>query len=83
MKKLLLTLAAVGAIVTASAAVADLSKVWNVPVENAYKSEAKEWNAPVAVDAEGNVIATGAFTEDFTIAGANLEAIGTSAYVVI
>lgn len=82
MKKLLLTLAAVGAIVTASAAVADLSKVWNVPVENAYKAEAKEWNAPVAVDAEGNVIATGAFTEDLTIAGANLEAIGTSAYVV-
>lgn len=82
MKKLLLTLAAVGAIVTASAAVADLSKVWNTPVENAYKAEAKEWNAPVAVDAEGNVIATGAFTEDFTIAGANLEAIGTSAYVV-
>lgn len=82
MKKLLLTLAAAGAIVTASAAVTDLTKVWSASAENSYKAEAKEWNAPVAVDAEGNMIATGAFTEDFTIAGANLEAIGSSAYVV-
>lgn len=82
MKKLLLSFAAACAVTAASAAVADLTKVWEKPVENAYKSTAKAWNAPVAVDAAGNVIATGAFTEDLTIAGATLEAVGTSAYVV-
>ena len=82
MKKLLLSFAAACAVTAASAAVADLTKVWEKPVENAYKSTAKAWNAPVAVDAAGNVIATGAFTEDLKIAGATLEAVGTSAYVV-
>lgn len=82
MKKLLLSFAAACVVTAASAAVADLTKVWEKPVENAYEADAKAWNAPVAVDAAGNVIATGAFTEDLTIAGATLEAVGTSAYVV-
>lgn len=82
MKKLLLSFAAACVVTAASAAVADLTKVWEKPVENAYKADAKAWNAPVAVDAAGNVIATGAFTEELTIAGATLEAVGTSAYVV-
>ncbi|MDE5594710.1 MAG: hypothetical protein K2I89_03960 [Muribaculaceae bacterium] len=82
MKKLLLSFAAACVVTAASAAVADLTKVWEKPVENAYKADAKAWNAPVAVDAAGNVIATGAFTEDLTIAGSTFEATGTSAYVV-
>lgn len=82
MKKLLLSFAAACAVTAASAAVADLTKVWEKPVENAFKASDKVWNAPVAVDAAGNVIATGAFTEDLTIAGSKLEAVGTSAYVV-
>lgn len=81
MKKLLLTLAA-ACVLSAPAADATLNKVWSASTENAFKAEEKAWNAPVAVDASGNVIAAGAFTEDFAVAGATLEAIGTSAYVI-
>ncbi|MDE6369848.1 MAG: hypothetical protein K2K94_11510 [Muribaculaceae bacterium] len=82
MKKFLLTLAAACAVTAASAAVDDLTKVWEHSIENAYTADAKAWNAPLAIDADGNVIATGAFTKDFTIAGFDFEAIGTSAYVI-
>ncbi|MDE5554618.1 MAG: hypothetical protein K2J10_05485 [Muribaculaceae bacterium] len=82
MKKFLLTLAAACAVTAASAAVDDLTKAWEHSIENAYAADAKAWNAPLAIDSDGNVIATGAFTEDFTIAGFDFEAIGTSAYVV-
>lgn len=80
MKKILLSLMA--ACVCLSSAAADLTQLWNKSTENAFKAENKQWNAPIAVDAVGNVIATGAFTEDFTLAGTSLEALGTSAYIV-
>ncbi len=82
MKKILLTLAAACAVTAASASVANLNQVWTSSVENAYKADAQVWNAKVALDADGNVIAAGSFTEDITLAGASLEAIGTSSYIV-
>ena len=81
MKKILLTFAAACAFSAATAAVADLTKVWQSSVENAFEAKDRVFNAPVAIDASGNVIATGAFSQDLTIAGSSLEAIGTSAYI--
>ncbi len=81
MKKILLTLAAVCAFGAADAAVADLSKTWSASVDNAFAAGNAVFNAPVALDAAGNVIATGAYNEDVTIAGTSLEAVGTSAYI--
>lgn len=82
MKKLLLFAVAACTVFGASAALADLTRVWQNPVNNTVASDSRVFNAPVAVDASGNVIATGAFTEDFSVAGSSLEAIGTSAYVI-
>lgn len=80
MKKILLPLLA--ACACFSAAAADFSQLWSKSAENAFTADNKQWNAPVTTDKAGNVIATGAFTEDFTLAGSSLEAIGTSAYIV-
>ncbi len=80
MKKILLTAFAAATVFGASAAT-ELTKVWQAPVENAWEEGSAVYNAPVALDSNGNLIATGAFSEDFTLAGTTLSAIGTSAYL--
>lgn len=79
-KLLLLSLAAV--CMTANAAVTDLTKVWTASTTDAFTAENKVWSSPMAIDAEGNVIAAGSFSQEFTIGDDLLEAIGTSAYIV-
>ncbi|MDE6853620.1 MAG: hypothetical protein K2J38_01035 [Muribaculaceae bacterium] len=79
MKKVLLTLLAAGAVAGASAA--NYESVWNTSVVNALEAGNTVFNAPVAVDALGRTIVTGAFTEDITLAGTTLSAVGTSAYI--
>ena len=79
MKKLLLSVFAASAVLGAQAA--DLSLLWDNTVSGAFDAGNSVFNAPVAVDANGNMIATGAFEHDVTIAGSTLAAVGTSAYV--
>ena len=79
MKKLLLSVFAASAVLGAQAA--DLSLLWDNTVSGAFDAGNSVFNAPDAVDANGNMIATGAFEHDVTIAGSTLAAVGTSAYV--
>lgn len=80
MKKLLLSVFAATA---AFAAYAAPTQVWTKSVDNAFSELSVEsYNAAVAVDTKGAVIATGAYTQDLSVAGATLEAVGTSAYIV-
>lgn len=79
MKKILLTLLAAGAVAGASAA--SYESAWSTSVANALEAGNSVFNAPVAVDAQGRTIVTGAFTEDITLAGTALSAVGTSAYI--
>jgi len=80
MKKILLSMFAACAVFGASAAATDLKPVWNKSVDNAFGSD-RVWNACVDVDAQGNVIAAGAFAADITIGSATLAPVGTSAYI--
>lgn len=80
MKKLLLSMLAACAVVGASAAVTDLKAVWNVSQECAPQ-DTMLWNAPVAVDAAGNLYGTGAFNKEFAPAGTTLTPVGTSAFI--
>lgn len=79
MKKLLLSMLAACAVVGASAAVTDLKGVWNVSQECA--ADTMLWNAPVAVDAAGNLYGAGAFNKEFAPAGTTLTPVGTSAFI--
>lgn len=78
MKKLLLTVVAAAA-VTAVASAADLNQFWQKSVAGA--TEESVFKAATAVDAIGNVYATGAFNQDFTLGTTALEAVGTGAYL--
>ncbi len=78
MKKILLS-----AIVAASAIsmTATPSQVWKNSAEASFSAGKAVYNAGVTFDSKGAVIAAGAYNNDFSIAGSNLEAIGTSAYI--
>ncbi len=81
MKKLLLTLAAAATVFAASAAPTQLNKVWTKQIVNAFPADKTEFSAKVAVDAAGNVIAAGAYNQDFTLGTTEMTAVGTGAYL--
>lgn len=81
MKKLLLTLAAAATVFAASAAPTQLNKVWTKQVVNAFPADKTEFSAKIAVDAAGNVIAAGAYNQDFTLGTTEMTAVGTGAYL--
>lgn len=80
MKKLLLSAICAATAILSQAAVSDYTKQWSADINQAVK-DAKSYHAAMAVDANANVIVAGAFTEDMTLAGAQLTALGTSAYI--
>lgn len=80
MKKLLLSAICAATAILSQAAVSDYTKQWSVDINQAVK-DAKSYHAAMALDANDNVIVAGAFTEDMTLAGAQLTALGTSAYI--
>lgn len=80
MKKLLLSAICAVSAILSQAAVSDYTKQWSADINQAVK-DAKSYHAAMAVDANANVIVAGAFTEDMTLAGAQLTALGTSAYI--
>lgn len=80
MKKLLLSALAACTIFGASAA-GSLTKDWTVTNNGALEAGKAVFHAPTAIDAQGNLIATAPFTEDITLGGAQLSAVGTSTYV--
>ncbi|MBD5233194.1 MAG: hypothetical protein HDS65_03340 [Bacteroidales bacterium] len=80
MKKSLLTSLAVATGFAAMAAPA-LSPAWTKTMPASYEAGSAVYNAPVAVNLKGNAALTGAFTEDMTIGGSALSAVGTSAYL--
>ncbi len=81
MKKLLLSTIAALAAFGASAAITDLTPVWSTNVTEAVETGSETYNLPVAVDAAGNTIVAGSFSNDITLANTELSAIGTSAYL--
>lgn len=81
MKKLLLSTVAALATFGASAAINDLTPVWSENVTAAVEAGSETYNLPVAVDAAGNTIVAGSYSNDITLAGTELSAIGTSAYL--
>ncbi len=58
-----------------------LTTEWTKEMPASYEAGKAVYNAPVAVNAKGNCALTGAFTEDLTLGGTTLSAIGTSAYL--
>lgn len=76
MKKILLSLSAAVACMSMSAAVPTLQDQFNGSFN--VTQENPNYSNPSAYDANGNLIITGAFNDMF----GNLEAIGTSAYIV-
>lgn len=80
MKKLLLSAICAATALLSQAAVSDYTKQWSVDINQAVK-DVKSYHAAMALDANDNVIVAGAFTEDMTLAGAQLTALGTSAYI--
>ena len=81
MKKLLLIAFAATAFTAADAA-ASLSKSWEKTVAGTFDDKGAIYNAPVAIDKAGNIIATGAFNKEITIGSAQLEYdFGTNAYL--
>lgn len=80
MKKLLLSAICVATALVSQAAVSDYTKQWSADINQAVK-DAKSYHAAMALDANANVIVAGAFTEDMTLADAQLTALGTSAYI--
>lgn len=79
MKKILLSLATAAAAVTMSAAPA---QTWLATAQGLFAQGETVYDAKVAIDPTGATVAAGAFSQDFTLAGTTLEAIGTSAYLV-
>ena len=83
MKKLLLTVFAATAAITMYATP---TLVWQKSVENIFVADSKAnelpYSAPVAIDNAGALIATGSYSQDVTIEGKELEAVGTSSYIV-
>ena len=80
MKKLLLSALAACTVLGASAA-GSLTKDWTVTNNGALEAGKAVFHAPTTIDAHGNLIAAAPFTEDITIGGTDLFAIGTSTYV--
>lgn len=81
MKKLLL-IALAAAAFTATDASAALTKTWEKTVASPFDDKGAIYNAPMAVDKDGNVIATGAFNKEITIGSTTLEYdFGTNAYL--
>lgn len=82
MKNLFLYGAIAATALTASANVANLSQNWAKSVESTLESGTINFDAPVAVDVQGNLYAAGAISKDATVGG---EAIATemeSAYIL-
>ncbi len=78
MKKLLLIASAALAL---SASAAELTKSWDATISSPLKDGAS-YSAPMAVDAKGNVIATGIYDQEITIGTTKLEyEFGTNAYL--
>ena len=79
MKKFLLSAVAAATAVTMSA---ELTQVGNIQVNNPFNEEEIIYNAPVAIDNDGELIASGAFNRDISIDFTKLSNIGNSAYLV-
>ena len=79
MKKFLLSAVAAATAVTMSAG---LTQDWQHTVASTFADGNTVYNAPVAFDNTGAVIATGVFNKETTIEGTALENIGNSAYII-
>ncbi len=79
MKKILLSALAATAAITMSA---NLVEDWQRSVESTFGEGSTVFNAPVAFDNAGAVIATGVFNQPTTVEGVEVENIGNSAYIV-
>ena len=79
MKKFLLSAVAAATAVTMSA---ELTQVGKIQVNNPFNEEEIIYNAPVAIDNDGELIASGAFNRDISINFTKLSNIGNSAYLV-
>ena len=79
MKKFLLSAVATATAVTMSA---ELTQDWQHTVASTFADGNTVYNAPVAFDNTGAVIATGVFNKETTIEGTALENIGNSAYII-
>lgn len=80
MKKFLLSTCALFLAVAANAQVPGTS-LWSQTHAAASETSALYRRAPLAVAADGSVVATGSFDQDLTIGATTLEPIATSAYV--
>lgn len=82
MKKLLLTTLGCATMLSAVAASPTMTNVWEDSHDGIVSTDAVNYNNPIAVSSNGEVYATGLFTEEFEFAGCELMPIATSSYIL-
>lgn len=83
MKKFLLSMLGMAAIVSANASSGPvLSTIWEDDRYDLVSIESVNHNTPIAVTAAGDVYATGVFTDAFEFAGSELTPIAESSYIL-
>lgn len=82
MKRFLLSVVAASAVLGASAALPTITQSWTKDIAGVLKDNTPNYSTPMAVQADGSVIATGIFSSEFEFAGATLTPVATSAYIL-